>query len=134
MFDLDTIRAAETNLKGRFRRTELIYSHHFSERLGYPLFFKCENLQRTGSFKIRGALNFLDKQPPELLQNGLITASAGNHAQGVAFAGISGTNNLALYKPARYRGPSLQCDLQGKGLITQAPFLHKGRGSTCLGA
>jgi len=86
MFDLDAIRAAETNLQGRFRRTELIYSHHFSERLGYPLFFKCENLQRTGSFKIRGALNFLDNQPPELLQNGLITASAGNHAQGVAFA------------------------------------------------
>ena len=86
MFDLDAIRAAETNLKGRFRRTELIYSHHFSERLGYPLFFKCENLQRTGSFKIRGALNFLDKQPPALLRNGLITASAGNHAQGVAFA------------------------------------------------
>ncbi len=86
MFDLDAIRAAETNLKGRFRRTELIYSHHFSERLGYPLYFKCENLQRTGSFKIRGALNFLDKQPPALLRNGLITASAGNHAQGVAFA------------------------------------------------
>lgn len=86
MFDLDAIRAAETNLKGRFRRTELIYSHHFSEHLGYPLFFKCENLQRTGSFKIRGALNFLDKQPPALLRNGLITASAGNHAQGVAFA------------------------------------------------
>ena len=86
MFDLDAIRAAEKNLKGRFRRTELIYSHYFSERLGYPLFFKCENLQRTGSFKIRGALNFLDKQPPALLRNGLITASAGNHAQGVAFA------------------------------------------------
>jgi threonine dehydratase len=86
MFDLDAIRAAETNLKGRFRRTELIYSHYFSERLGYPLFFKCENLQRTGSFKIRGALNFLDNQPPALLRNGLITASAGNHAQGVAFA------------------------------------------------
>ena len=86
MFDLEAIRAAETNLKGRFRRTELIYSHHFSERLGYSLYFKCENLQRTGSFKIRGALNFLDKQPPALLRNGLITASAGNHAQGVAFA------------------------------------------------
>lgn len=86
MFDLDAIRAAETNLKGRFRHTELIYSHYFSERLGYPLFFKCENLQRTGSFKIRGALNFLDNQPPVLLRNGLITASAGNHAQGVAFA------------------------------------------------
>jgi len=97
MFDLDAIRAAETNLQGRFRRTELIYSHHFSERLGYPLFFKCENLQRTGSFKIRGALNFLDNQPPELLQNGLITASAGNHAQGVAFAATqAGISSLVV--------------------------------------
>jgi threonine dehydratase len=86
MFDLDAIRAAETTLQGRFRRTELIYSDHFSERLGYPLFFKCENLQRTGSFKIRGALNFLANQPAARLQNGLVTASAGNHAQGVAFA------------------------------------------------
>ena len=86
MFDLDAIRAAEATLQGRSRRTELIHSHYFSERLGYPLFFKCENLQRTGSFKIRGALNFLDNQPVERLHNGLITASAGNHAQGVAFA------------------------------------------------
>ena len=97
MFDLDVIRAAETNLQGRFHRTELIYSHHFSERLGYPLFFKCENLQRTGSFKIRGALNFLVNQPPELLQNGLITASAGNHAQGVAFAATqAGISSLVV--------------------------------------
>jgi threonine dehydratase len=86
MFDLNAIRAAEATLQGRLRHTELIHSHYFSERLGYPLFFKCENLQRTGSFKIRGALNFLDNQPAERLQNGLITASAGNHAQGVAFA------------------------------------------------
>ena len=97
MFDLDVILAAETNLQGRFHRTELIYSHHFSERLGYPLFFKCENLQRTGSFKIRGALNFLVNQPPELLQNGLITASAGNHAQGVAFAATqAGISSLVV--------------------------------------
>lgn len=97
MFDLDVILAAATNLQGRFHRTELIYSHHFSERLGYPLFFKCENLQRTGSFKIRGALNFLVNQPPELLQNGLITASAGNHAQGVAFAATqAGISSLVV--------------------------------------
>lgn len=86
MLDLEAVRAAETNLAGLFRRTELIHSHYFSERLGYPLFFKCENLQRTGSFKIRGAYNFVANQHPERLQRGLITASAGNHAQGVAFA------------------------------------------------
>jgi len=86
MFTLDTVRAAEAALLGRFRRTELIHSHYFSERLGYPLFFKCENLQRTGSFKVRGAFNFVANQQPERLQRGLVTASAGNHAQGVAFA------------------------------------------------
>ncbi|MBI5482861.1 MAG: threonine ammonia-lyase, partial [Deltaproteobacteria bacterium] len=51
-----------------------------------PLYFKCENLQRTGSFKIRGALNFMTSQSREKLVNGVITASAGNHAQGVAFS------------------------------------------------
>ena len=54
--------------------------------MGYPLYVKCENLQRTGSFKVRGATNFIAHHPSELLRNGLITASAGNHAQGLAFA------------------------------------------------
>lgn len=82
----DLIPEAYDRLKKRVRRTELIYSHYYTERLGMPLFFKCENLQRTGSFKIRGALNFMTAQPREALKNGVITASAGNHAQGVAFA------------------------------------------------
>lgn len=82
----DLIPEAYDRLKKRVRRTELIYSHYYSERLGLPLFFKCENLQRTGSFKIRGALNFMTAQPREALRNGVITASAGNHAQGVAFS------------------------------------------------
>ncbi len=82
----DLIREAYDRLKKRVRRTELIYSHYYTEKLGLPLYFKCENLQRTGSFKIRGALNFMTAQPREALANGVITASAGNHAQGVAFA------------------------------------------------
>jgi threonine dehydratase len=86
MLPYDLILAAADRLKKRVRRTELIHSHHFSERLGLPLAFKCENLQRTGSFKIRGALNFMTAQPREALARGVITASAGNHAQGVAFS------------------------------------------------
>ncbi len=82
----DLILEAHDRLKKRVRRTELIYSHYYSEKMGLPLFFKCENLQRTGSFKIRGALNFMTAQPREALQKGVITASAGNHAQGVAFS------------------------------------------------
>ncbi|BDV41494.1 L-threonine ammonia-lyase [Geotalea uraniireducens] len=86
MLPYNLIQEAADRLKKRVRRTELIHSHHFSERLGLPLLFKCENLQRTGSFKIRGALNFMTAQPREALARGVITASAGNHAQGVAFS------------------------------------------------
>jgi threonine dehydratase len=82
----DLIADAYDRLKKRVRRSELIYSHFYSEQLAIPLYFKCENLQRTGSFKIRGALNFMTSQPRERLKNGVITASAGNHAQGVAFS------------------------------------------------
>ena len=86
MLDYSLIQEAADRLKKRVRCTELIPSHHFSEMLDYPVHFKCENLQRTGSFKIRGALNFMTAQPREALRNGVITASAGNHAQGVAFS------------------------------------------------
>ena len=86
MLTYNLIQEAADRLKKRVRRTELIHSHHFSEKLGIPLFFKCENLQRTGAFKIRGALNFMTAQPRENLMKGVITASAGNHAQGVAFS------------------------------------------------
>jgi len=86
VLDLAAIRAAAETIHDRARRTELIHSHYFSQRLGTPLYFKCENLQRTGSFKIRGATNFLRNQDPEALRQGVITASAGNHAQGVALA------------------------------------------------
>jgi threonine dehydratase len=86
MLDLQLIHEASDRLKKRVRRTELIHSHYFSEKLGIPLWFKCENLQRTGAFKIRGALNFMTSQPREALAKGVITASAGNHAQGVAFS------------------------------------------------
>lgn len=82
----ELIHEAYDRLRKRVRHTELIHSHYYTEKLGVPLIFKCENLQRTGSFKIRGALNFMTAQPREKLKHGVITASAGNHAQGVAFS------------------------------------------------
>ncbi|MBE0595754.1 MAG: threonine ammonia-lyase [Desulfuromonadales bacterium] len=95
--DLAVVREAALLLQGRARRTELIHSHFFSGACGVPLYFKCENLQRTGSFKIRGALNFLLRQPEEALRQGVVAASAGNHAQGVAFAaGVRGIRALVV--------------------------------------
>ena len=80
-----SIRMAAEKLADKVRRTELMHSRYFSEQLGHPVYFKCENLQTTGSFKIRGAFNFMLSQTREAMANGVITASAGNHAQGVAF-------------------------------------------------
>jgi len=99
MLPYNLILEADDRLRKRVRHTELIHSHFFSEKLGLPVYFKCENLQRTGSFKIRGALNFMTSQPRENLAKGVITASAGNHAQGVAFsADLLGTK-ATIYMP-----------------------------------
>lgn len=86
MLNREQIEFAAENLFGKIRRTEMIHSPYFSKTLGDPLYFKCENLQHTGSFKIRGAYHFLSQQPPQQLAVGVITASAGNHAQGLACA------------------------------------------------
>jgi threonine dehydratase len=99
MLPYDLIAEAADRLLKRVRHTELIHSHHFSEKLGFPLYFKCENLQRTGSFKIRGALNFMTAQTRENLANGVITASAGNHAQGVAFSADLLGVKLTIFMP-----------------------------------
>jgi threonine dehydratase len=80
------IRAAAERLAPYVRRTPTVYSHTFSETSGQEVFLKLENLQRTGSFKVRGALNKVLGLPKERLAKGLVAASAGNHAQGVALA------------------------------------------------
>ncbi len=99
MLSYELILEAAERLRKRVRRTELIPSHHFSSRLGFPVLFKCENLQRTGAFKIRGALNFMTSQPREALKRGVITASAGNHAQGVAYAADLLSVPAVIYMP-----------------------------------
>ena len=68
------------------QETKLIYSEYFSEKYGNKIYFKPENMQRTGAYKVRGAYYKIQCLSPEEREKGLITASAGNHAQGVAFA------------------------------------------------
>jgi threonine dehydratase len=84
--DLDTIRAAAARLRPYIHRTPLLASRSLSERVGVEIRLKCENLQRAGSFKIRGAMNALLQVPPEHRPNGVVAFSSGNHAQGVALA------------------------------------------------
>lgn len=66
--------------------TPLFYSSTFSKICGAKFYMKCENLQKTGAFKVRGALNNLLNMTPKQRKNGVVTASSGNHAQGVAYA------------------------------------------------
>ena len=77
---------ADKQLSGVVSKTKLIHSDYFSEISGNEVYLKPENLQKTGAFKLRGAYNKLSQLTDEERQRGVITASAGNHAQGVAYA------------------------------------------------
>jgi threonine dehydratase len=84
---LRSIREAARVLAPLIRRTPIVYSHTLSETAGGDVYLKLENLQRTGSFKIRGAARKILSLDPEIrAKGGLVAASAGNHAQGVALA------------------------------------------------
>ncbi|SEQ68264.1 threonine ammonia-lyase [Streptomyces radiopugnans] len=83
---LDDVRAAQKTLSGVARTTALEGSRHLGELVGSPVHLKCENLQRTGSFKVRGAYVRIAAMSAEERDRGVVAASAGNHAQGVALA------------------------------------------------
>ncbi|NED70338.1 pyridoxal-phosphate dependent enzyme, partial [Streptomyces sp. SID10244] len=73
-------------LSGVMRRTPMVASRVLSERIGCEVWLKCENLQRTGSFKPRGAYLRISRLSAEERSRGVVAASAGNHAQGVAWS------------------------------------------------
>ncbi|MER5858113.1 threonine ammonia-lyase [Streptomyces sp900105245] len=83
---LDDVRGAQKMLSGVARATAMEGSRHLSQLVGAPVHLKCENLQRTGSFKLRGAYVRIAGLLPEERAAGVVAASAGNHAQGVALA------------------------------------------------
>src|SRR5476649_2847436 len=80
------IEAAAKRLYGVSVRTPLINAPVLDDRLGARVFLKCETLQRTGSFKFRGAYNKISSIAPDRKANGVVAYSSGNHAQGVAHA------------------------------------------------
>lgn len=100
--NLDRIKKAKENIKPVARKTPLFYSSTFSKETGYEVYLKCENKQKTGAFKLRGAYNKIVSLSEEERKRGVIASSAGNHAQGVAYAatafGIKST--IAMPKTA----------------------------------
>ena len=83
---VDDVRAAASRLRPYIHRTPLLPNHSISEKAGFEVRLKCENLQRAGSFKIRGAMNALLQLTEEQRKRGVVAFSSGNHAQGVALA------------------------------------------------
>ena len=118
---IDDVTDAADLLRGTIRQTLLLLSRVLSDLAGGPVYVKCENLQRTGSFKVRGAYVRIARLSDEERAAGVVAASAGNHAQGVALAAaMLGTRatvvmpvRAPLPKVAATRGYGAQVELHG---------------------
>ena len=144
----DDILLAARRLEGVAHKTPVLHGTPIDQRVGAEVFFKCENLQRIGAFKFRGAWNALSQLNERGRRKGVITHSSGNHAQAVALAGhllgiettivmpenapttkLSGTKRYATrvvtYDPADTKREALcQQLIAGKGYILIPPFDH----------
>lgn len=89
MLTIDSFKEARQCLKGIIKETSLIHSSYYSKLTGGEVYFKPENMQVTGAYKVRGAYYKVSTLTEEEREKGLVTASAGNHAQGVAYAALA---------------------------------------------
>src|SRR5512143_4053910 len=81
------VESAAQQIAGAAHKTPVVTSRAVNARTGAEVFFKCENLQRAGAFKFRGAYNALSRLAPAQRRSGVVTFSSGNHAQAIALAG-----------------------------------------------
>lgn len=141
--DYEDIGAAQQALRGVVRQTPMLHSRVLSDIVGGPVWLKCEHLQRAGSFKIRGAYWRISRLTEAERAAGVIAASAGNHAQGVALAasilGIRATvvmpENAQLPKLAATRAYGADVVLHGASLadaLARASEIAEQTGSTFI--
>jgi threonine dehydratase len=125
--DLSDVDAARGVLEGVIEETPSLHSRWLSTRVGTSVYLKCENLQRAGSFKIRGGYLRISRLSPDDRARGVVAASAGNHAQGVALAAsmldtkatIFMPEGAALPKVAATQGYGADVEFSGSG-VTEA--------------
>jgi threonine dehydratase len=108
---IDDVRAAAVRLDGVLEATPVQRSRAVSSQVGAEVWLKCENLQRTGSFKLRGAYNRIAQLGPEERDRGVVCASAGNHAQGVALAASLQGVRSTVFMPVEAPLPKLAATL-----------------------
>lgn len=105
---LASIRSARERVARIAQPTPMESSRFLAEIIGSPVYLKCENLQRTGSYKIRGAVNRMSSLTADERARGVVAASAGNHAQGVAFAARELGIKATIFMPIGVPLPKLQ--------------------------
>ena len=140
MIGLSEIRAARREIEGRLRRTPVMGSEYFSERLGVRMLFKMEMFQVTGAFKVRGVFNKMAQLSPEEKAKGVISMSSGNHAQALAYAatqsGISSTivmpNTSVQSKVDATRANGGEVILAGGDLLERVASIQRERGLTLV--
>ena len=130
--DIDDVRAARKLLDGVVRMTPLEHSRVLAAAAGGPVHLKCENLQRTGSFKIRGAYTRIARLTAEERAGGVVAASAGNHAQGVALAAQLLDTRATVFMPVSAALPKVDATrnygaevLLGGGSVDEALTLAR---------
>ena len=99
MLTFELIKQAAARIAGRVHRTPVITSRSFNEVAGCEVFFKCENLQRAGAFKARGATNKILSLSDDEKKRGVIAVSSGNHAQAVALASREASTRAVICLP-----------------------------------
>jgi threonine dehydratase len=105
---LEEFEAAHANVAQVAIQTPVLHSHFLTELVGQEVFLKCENLQRTGAYKLRGAFNRMSKLTPAERKKGVVAASAGNHAQGVALAAKKLGIKATIFMPVGASLPKFQ--------------------------
>jgi len=99
MLTIEMIHEARARIASRIHRTPVLTSRQFNEATGKEVFFKCENFQRAGAFKIRGATNKIQSLTADEKQQGIAAFSSGNHAQAVALAGSEAGVRVTVAMP-----------------------------------
>jgi len=142
MISIDDVRAAARRIDGVAHRTPVVTSAALDGRAGRSLFLKCENFQRVGAFKFRGAYNALSRLSEEERTRGVVAFSSGNHAQGVALAakllGIRATIVMPEYasqiklEATRGHGAEVVTYQQGASREAIAEEIKRERGGTIV--
>mgnify|MGYP003379187144 CR=1 FL=1 len=124
---IEDVKAAAKRIEGIAVKTPLIRNDVLDEITGAKVWVKAENLQRGGAFKMRGATNAISALAPEVRAKGVIAASAGNHAQGLAYhgrrLGVPATIVMPVTTPTR-KGPQAQNHGARVILIGRSPSLQ----------